>query len=95
MPITPGFEKRSRERRQIDLGAPPPGTKGHLVDLVFFRSLGVGILVHETVLTPQSEWSVIMAGVMMFFMPEAVRGRNSLGASVLRKALTKWLDREP
>jgi hypothetical protein len=87
-----GSERRRRERRRIDFGAPKPGAIGHLADLIFFRSIGVGILWHEVVGTPTSEWSVMMAGLAMFFMPDALRGRNSLGARLVLRWLLKAVD---
>ena len=92
--ITPGFERRDGERRRVDFGAPKPSAWSHLLDLIFFRSIGVAILAHETVVTKESEWAVIMAGVMMFFMPDALRGKNSLGARIVRRKLQDWADSE-
>lgn len=92
--ITPGFERRAGERRSLNLGAPAPSMWAHLADLVFFRSLGVGLLVHETLIAPASEWTIVMAGIMMFFMPDALRGRNSIGGRLILKKLSQYVDEE-
>lgn len=50
---------------------------GHILDILFFRAIGVGLLYHETVLTEVADKWLIAAGVCMFFMPDWIRGKNS------------------
>ena len=66
-------------------------TRSHLLDLVFFRTLGVGTLIHEVAVTPQAETPVIVGALCLFFMPDWLRGRNSLPMQLLQA----WANRQP
>lgn len=49
----------------------------HLLDVLFFRTLGVGLIVHEVQPKDPADWKVVAAGICMFFMPDALRGQDS------------------
>lgn len=56
-------------------------------DIIFFRTLGVGLLLHETILTEDSEWELIVAGLCMFLMPDVINGRTSVAARIIERIL--------
>lgn len=49
----------------------------HLLDIVFFRAIGVGLLYHETVIVEDADKWLIAAGISMFFMPDWIKGKDS------------------
>lgn len=67
----------------------PTSTWSHVLDVIFFRLLGVALIAGEVVPRPPADWHVLVAGFGMFFMPDALRGRNSLPVQLARR----WLER--
>lgn len=58
-----------------------------IVDIIFFRLLGVGILAHETLGTGKSEWSLIVASLCMFLMPDVVKGGGTVPIRIVEKLI--------
>lgn len=58
-----------------------------IVDLLFFRAVGAWLLYNEATLPvgERSDWELIVAALCMFFMPDAIRGRNSVPAQVIKR----------
>ncbi len=81
--IGTGQEPTSEERRT----APEP-LKAHLFDILFFRLLALAILANEIGPKQAADWHVLVAGFGMFFMPDAIRGRNSLPLQLVRR----WIE---
>lgn len=50
---------------------------GHLADALTFRTLGGWIIVHEVLDHGGAQWPVLVAGFACFFMPDAMRGKDS------------------
>lgn len=73
----------------MDLGAEPPTAWGHLVDLIFFRLLGLALIANEVMGKGAADWHVLVAGFGAFFMPDWLRGRSS---PVARAAIRAWVD---
>lgn len=61
----------------------------HVLDVIFFRILGVALLYHETRAVDVADKWLVGAGVFMFFVPDWLRGRDSLPA----RAVQAWLER--
>ena len=57
------------------------------VDLIFFRAIGLGLVIHETILTEHSEWELLVAGLCMFLMPDALNGKDSLPGRIIDRVL--------
>ena len=62
---------------------PRASTRAHLLDLLFFRILGLGMIYHEVAVTAAAEWPIILGAICMFFMPDWLRGTDSIPARVL------------
>jgi uncharacterized membrane protein YhhN len=80
---------RKKRKLEEQLTAPRFGWLGHIVDVIFFRILGVALLYHETKIVETADKWLVGAGVFMFFVPDWLRGRDSLPA----RALQAWLER--
>lgn len=61
----------------------------HLLDILFFRAIGVGVLYHETATVENSDKWLIAAGISMFFMPDWVRGKDSPVLRALTAGFTR------
>jgi hypothetical protein len=57
--------------------------RAHWLDVLFFRLLATGGLIHEIVLTPQAEWPILVGAIWLFFMPDLLRGKDSIAARAL------------
>jgi hypothetical protein len=78
-------EPRSSTGPSSDLACDPPlGAWGHLLDLLFWRAMGMAMLTHEYALTPAAEWPLVVGGFCAFFMPDWLRGTNSLPIQLAR-----------
>jgi hypothetical protein len=77
-----------KDRRQVDLGAPPASPWAHLFDFLFFRALGLGLIANEVLGPGQADWHVLAAGFGAFFMPDWLRGRSS---PFVRALLKTWV----
>jgi hypothetical protein len=59
----------------------------HIIDTLFFRALGLGILYNEARLTDNAQWELIVASICMFLMPDFIRGKDSLPSRVVARIL--------
>lgn len=60
---------------------------GHVVDAMTFRTLGVWIIIHEVIDIRGPDWQAIVAGFACFFMPDALRGRDSVWLRAILRLL--------
>lgn len=47
------------------------------------------MIVHETALTEKADWTIVIGAICMFFVPDWLRGRDSIPA----RALLAWASR--
>ena len=60
---------------------------GHLIDAIIFRTSGFLLLYNEARLEKDADWEIIVAAICLFFMPDAIRGKNSLPFRVIEKLI--------
>jgi hypothetical protein len=64
-----------------------PKPSVHVVDAIFFRAIGLGLLYNEARLTDNAQWELIVAAICMFLMPDFIRGKDSLPSKVVARVL--------
>ena len=82
-------ERRPVQRQRRKTAAPPEttGALGHVIDAVFFRVLAVWLLVDLSDRAGTLEMIAVFFG--LFFMPDALRGKNSLIVDIFSRILTR------
>ena len=61
----------------------PASVRAHLADVLFFRLLATCGLVHETAFSQSAEWPIVIGAICLFFMPDWLRGKDSIPGRVL------------
>lgn len=56
---------------------------------MFFRVLGLALIINEVAGRGQADWHVLVAGFGAFFMPDWLRGKSS---PFVRAVLKTWTD---
>lgn len=64
-----------------------PSRRSHLLDVLFFRLLATGTLVHEVLLTETAETTILVGAICLFFMPDWLRGKDSIPARLLARLI--------